>query len=179
MLRISHHHATAATRWGKTKRRTTPLIQGKKYNLFMALFFWSRTGYDYNNLVMDLNRFQMMNLLKNWTFVFNKSSSEPLRPLAKGDLPVYLNHRRSSFGWRIIWPPFRILMFPNSLIFFQNHFWILWIREMITELILLVVFNGLKSWKRVDSGEWQLLLLISSDMRWATQCCWCGWNYAS
>ena len=83
--------------------------------------------YDYNRVVMDLNGIsddEFIEKLKE-TFVFNKSSSEPLRPLAKGDFSVYLNHNWHSFSLfqkNHHLTPFRILMFPNSLIFFWNHF---------------------------------------------------------
>ena len=75
----------------------------EEYNLFMAVLFSDQELkiYDYNRVVMDLNGIsddEFLEKLKE-KFVFNKSSSEPLRPLAKGDFSVYLNHNWHSFSF--------------------------------------------------------------------------------
>ena len=99
-----HHRTAAAARVGQNRKINNPSHTGdEEYNLFMAVLFSDQELkiYDYNRVVMDLNGisgYEFLEKLKE-TFVFNKSSSEPLRPLAKGDFSVYLNHNWYSFSF--------------------------------------------------------------------------------
>ena len=99
-----HHRTAAAARVGQNRKINNPSHTGdEEYNLFMAVLFSDQELkiYDYNRVVMDLNgisSYEFLEKLKE-TFVFNKSSSEPLRPLAKGDFSVYLNHTWHSFSF--------------------------------------------------------------------------------
>ena len=99
-----HHRTAAAARVGQNRKMNNPSHTGEEeYNLFMAVLFSDQELkiYDYNRVVMDLNGIsddEFIEKLKE-TFVFNKSSSEPLRPLGKGDFSVYLNHNWHSFSF--------------------------------------------------------------------------------
>ena len=99
-----HHRTAAAARVGQNRKMNNLSHTGaEEYNLFMAVLFSDQELkiYDYNRVVMDLNGIsddEFLEKLKE-KFVFNKSSSEPLRPLAKGDFSVYLNHTWHSFSF--------------------------------------------------------------------------------
>ena len=99
-----HHRTAAAARVGQNRKMNNLSHTGaEEYNLFMAVLFSDQELkiYDYNRVVMDLNGIsddEFIEKLKE-RFVFNKSSSEPLRPLAKGDFSVYLNNTWHSFSF--------------------------------------------------------------------------------
>ena len=99
-----HHRTAAAARVGQNRKMNNLSHTGaEEYNLFMAVLFSDQELkiYDYNRVVMDLNGIsddEFLEKLKE-KFVFNKSSSEPLRPLAKGDFSVYLNNTWHSFSF--------------------------------------------------------------------------------
>ena len=99
-----HHRTAAAARVGQNRKMNNPSHTGaEEYNLFMAVLFSDQELkiYDYNRVVMDLNGIsddEFLEKLKE-RFVFNKISSEPLRPLAKGDFSVYLNNTWHSFSF--------------------------------------------------------------------------------
>ena len=99
-----HHRTAAAARVGQNRKMNNLSHTGaEEYNLFMAVLFSDQELkiYDYNRVVMDLNGIsddEFLEKLKE-RFVFNKISSEPLRPLAKGDFSVYLNNTWHSFSF--------------------------------------------------------------------------------
>jgi len=99
-----HHRTAAAARVGQKRKVNNPSHTGEEeYNFFMAVLFSDQELmiYDYNRVVKDLNGipdYEFIEKLKD-TFVFNKSSSSPLRPSVKGEFSVYLNHNWYSFSF--------------------------------------------------------------------------------